>query len=69
MKNLPIKDEQLVEYMIAGTKLKITAANMAASQLTHLRKYCNRSIKRLAKDTKLPERCIRRFKAKKDVFK
>lgn len=64
-KMLSFKDEQLVEYMIAGTTLKITQKCLAASQLAHLRKYEQRSVKRLAKETKLPESCIRRFKAKK----
>ena len=66
---MKIQDEQLIEYMIAGTGLKITQGCLALSQLNHLRKYEQRSIKRLSKDVNLPKSCIRRFKDKKDVFK
>ena len=54
--------QKCIEYMIEGTKLQVIHKNWADSQINHLIKYEGRSIKRLAKDTNLPEGCVRRFK-------
>jgi len=55
------EDQELVKYMIEGTKLKIRMASHAKSQLKHLRSFHQRRVKVLARETGLPVICVKRF--------
>lgn len=53
--------KKCIEYMIKGTKLKITDQAKADSQLDYLLKYSNRSSGKLARQTNLPVICVLKF--------
>jgi len=55
--------KEVAEEMSRGLELsKALDPVHYATQIKHLIKHHNRSTKRLMHDTKLPEKCIRRFK-------